>query len=297
MDKKTQLKALLAAIACHAAWGFSFLASRKGLDGAPVFVLLSHRFGLSFLVMNLLVLLGAGKLSLKGKALWKPLLLGLMEPVIYFCTEQYGILHSNTVFSGVMIAMIPIVATLAAAPILKEKPSLGQLFFSLLSVCGVVGIGLMSRSSGALDWIGAVALSVAVLSAGAYTLIGRGISKDYAPFERTYIMMGVGTIAFTPLALFQTGGDLLAYCRPLAQPTYLVAILFLSLVCSVACFFFSSYTITYMTVARETVFSNLTTAVSVFAGVLFLHEPFTWFGALCCLVIFIGIYGVQKTAP
>ena len=119
-----------------------------------MFVLLSHRFGLSFLVMNLLVLLGVGKLSLKGKALWKPLLLGLMEPVIYFFGEQYGILHSNTVFSGVMIAMIPIVSTLAAAPILQEKPSAGQLFFCLLSVCGVVGIGFMNRSSGALDWIG-----------------------------------------------------------------------------------------------------------------------------------------------
>ena len=52
-----------------------------------------------------------------------------------------------------------------------------------------------------------------------------------------------------------------------------------------------------MTVARETVFANLTTAVSVFAGVIFLHEPFTWFGAFCCLIIFIGIYGVQRTAP
>ena len=232
MDKKTQIKALLAAIVCHAAWGFSFLASRKGLDGAPVFVLLSHRFGLSFLVMNLLVLLGAGKLSLKGKALWKPLLLGLMEPVIYFFGEQYGILHSNTVFSGVMIAMIPIVSTLAAAPILQEKPSAGQLFFCLLSVCGVVGIGFMNRSSGALDWIGVVALTVAVLSAGAYTLIGRGISREYTPFERTYMMMGVGAAVFTPLALVQTRGSVAAYFQPLAQPAYLLAILFLALVCS-----------------------------------------------------------------
>ena len=99
------------------------------------------------------------------------------------------------------------------------------------------------------------------------------------------------------MALIQVRGSALDYIQPLVQPTYLLAILFLALVCSVACYFLSSYTITYMTVARETVFSNLTTAVSVFAGVLFLHEPFTWFGALCCLVIFIGIYGVQKTAP
>ena len=297
MDKETQIKALLAAIVSHGAWGFSFLASRKGLDAAPVFVLLSHRFGLSFLVMNLLLLLGAARLELRGKALWKPLLLGLMEPVVYFFGEQYGILHANTSFSGVMIAMIPIVSTLAAAPILGEKPSLGQILFSILSIGGVVGLGLMNKSTGALDWIGVAALSVAVLSAGAYTLIGRGISKDYTPFERTYMMMSVGAVTFTPLAFVQTRGSVAAYFRPLFQPTYLVAILFLALVCSVACYFLSGYTITHMTVARETVFSNLTTAVSVFAGVIFLHEPFTWFGALCCLVIFVGIYGVQKTAP
>lgn len=296
MDKKTQIKAILAAIACHVAWGFSFLASRKGLDAAPVFVLLSHRFGMAFLTMNLLVLLGVGKLDLKGKALWKPLLLGLMEPVIYFCTEQYGILHSNTVFSGVTIAMIPIVSTLAAAPILGEKPTMGQLLFSLLSVCGVVGIGLMNRSAGALDWIGVVTLSVSVLSAGAYTLISRSISRDYSPFERTYMMMGVGAAVFTPLAFLQTGGSVAAYLQPLSQSTYILAVLFLALACSVTGYFLSGYTITHMTVARETVFANLTTAVSVFAGVLFLQEPFTWFGALCCLVIFVGIYGVQRTA-
>lgn len=296
-DKKTQFKAILAAIACHVAWGFSFLASRKGLDGAPVFVLLSHRFGLSFLTMNLLVLLGVGETDLRRKGLLKPFLLGLMEPVVYFFGEQYGILHSNTVFSGVMIALIPIVATLAAAPVLGEKPTLGQVLFSILSLGGVVGIGLMNRSSGALDWIGVVALTVAVLSAGAYTLIGRGISREYTPFERTYMMMGVGAVTFTPLALIQTRGSVAAYFQPLAQPAYLLAVLFLALVCSVACYFLSGYTITYMTVARETVFANLTTAVSVFAGVIFLHEPFTWFGVLCCLVIFVGIYGVQRTAP
>ena len=295
VEKRNQLKIILAAVVSHGAWGFSFLASRKGLDGAPVFVLLSHRFALSFLVMNLLLLFGVCEIDLRRKGLWKPFLLGIMEPVIYFFGEQYGILHSNTSFSGVMIAMIPIVSTLAAAPILGEKPSLGQFFFSLLSIGGVVGLGMMNKSSGQLDWIGVVALSVAVLSAGAYTLIGRGISKEYSPFERTYMMMGVGAVSFTPLAFLQTRGSLAEYVRPLAEPTYLMAVLFLALVCSVACYFLSSYTITHMTVARETVFSNLTTAVSVFAGVIFLHEPFTWFGALCCLVIFVGIYGVQKT--
>ena len=218
MDKRKQLKIFLAAIVSHGAWGFSFLASRKGLDAAPVFVLLSHRLGLSFLVMNLLLLLGAARLELRGKALWKPLLLGLMEPVVYFFGEQYGILHSNTVFSGVMIALIPIVSTLAAAPVLGEKPTVGQLLFSLLSLGGVVGIGFMNSSSGALDWIGVAALTIAILSAGAYTLIGRSISREYSPFERTYMMMGVGTAVFTPIALIQTRGSVAEYIRPWGSP-------------------------------------------------------------------------------
>ena len=52
-----------------------------------------------------------------------------------------------------------------------------------------------------------------------------------------------------------------------------------------------------MTVAQETVFSNLTTAVSVFAGVVILHEPFSWWGLLFCLLILVGIYGVQRMSP
>ncbi|MBQ6147050.1 MAG: hypothetical protein IJI82_08460, partial [Clostridia bacterium] len=74
MDKRNQIKIILAAIVSHGAWGFSFLASRKGLDAAPVFVLLSHRFGLSFLVMNLLLLFGVYEIDLKRKGLWKPFL-------------------------------------------------------------------------------------------------------------------------------------------------------------------------------------------------------------------------------
>ena len=292
-----QAKVLLAATVCHMFWGFSFLASRKGLDAAPVLVLLSHRFLLAFLVMNLLLLTPLGALGLKGKRFLPLLTLGLAEPVIYFFGEQYGLLHSNTIFSGVMIAMIPIVSTLAAAPVLKERPTAGQLLFSLLSVGGVIGIGLLSKSSGALDWIGVLGLLVAVLSAVVYTLLSRGISGRFTPFERTYFMLGVGAVVFTALALLRCRDEPGAYLRPLGQSNYLLSLLFLALCCSVISYFLSAYALTHMSVARETVFANLTTAVSVFAGAVFLHEPFSLWGAVFCLLILLGIYGVQRCSP
>ena len=287
-------RALLAAAAGHIFWGFSFLASRVALDRAHMFVLLSHRFLLAFAVMNLLLLAKAARLSLRGKRLLPLLCLGLAEPVVYFLGEQYGILHSNTIFSGVMIAMIPIVAMLAAAPALHEYPTAGQLLFSALSVGGVIGVGLLSSSSGALDWIGVAGLLIAVAAATAYTLLGRGISGEFTPFERTYTMMAMGAAVFTLLAALRCGAA--DYVRPLAEPAYLLSIGFLGLCCSVGSYFLTSYSITYMTVARESVFANLTTAVSVFAGAVFLHEPFSAAGAVCCAMILAGIYGVQRTA-
>ncbi len=296
IDRKTARRAMCATAAAHMFWGFSFLASRTALSTAHMFLLLSHRFLLAFLVMNLLVLTRLAQLRLRGKRLLPLLFLGLVEPVIYFFGEQYGILHSNTIFSGVMIAMIPIVSMLAAAPFLKERPTLGQLFFSLLSVSGVVGIGLMSKSSGSLEWSGVAALLVAVFAATAYTLLSRGISKAVDPFARTYVMMAIGALVFTLLAFVYCGGSLAAYLRPLETPSYLFSILFLALCCSVASYFLSCYAITYMTVARETVFANLTTAVSVFAGAVFLHEPFSLTGVAFCAMILLGIYGVQRAA-
>ncbi len=290
-------KAYLATVVAHVLWGFSFMASRTALDRVPVFQLLSHRFLLAFLVMNLLLLSGRFRLELKGKRVGMLLLLGLMEPVIYFIGEQYGILHSNTIFSGVMIAVIPIVATLAAGPFLKERPTAGQLFFSCLSVGGVIGIGLLSRDSGRLDLIGVAALVLSVVSAAAYSLISRSQSGRFSPFERTYMMMGLGAAVFTPLAFLQTKTGLSDFLAPFRMPGYAAAVLYLVLAASALCFFLSGYALTYLTVAEESVFSNLTTAVSVFAGAVFLQEPFSWISFLMCVLILLGIWGVQKAAP
>ena len=291
-NKKT---VYLAAIVGHTFWGFSFMASRVALDRAHMFLLLSHRFILAFAILSVLVLTGIVKTGLRRKKILPVLVLGMAEPVVYFLGEQYGRLNSNTICSGVMIAMIPVACTLAAAPVLKEIPSAGQLFFSVLSVAGVIGTGMLSSGSGALKIGGVIGLLVAVLSAMVYTLLGRSISGSYTPFERTYVMMGLGAGVFTLLAVCYCKGDPGVYLRPLADSRYLLAVLFLGVCCSVGSFFMTSYAITYISVARATVFANLTTAVSVFAGAVFLKEPFSAVGLLFCVMILVGIYGVQRT--
>jgi drug/metabolite transporter (DMT)-like permease len=194
-----------------------------------------------------------------------------------------------------MIALIPIVSSLAAIPVLGEKPSLRQFIFSLLSVGGVIGIGMLTNNSGSLDWIGVTGLVVAVCSAAAYLLLGRNIAPRFTPFERAYAMICLGAVAFTIPALVSVRENPIDYLVPLKDPRYIVPILFLGVCCSVISFFLSNYTLTGLSVAQTSVFANFTTAISVFAGAVFLHEPFSWLGLLCCAMILLGIYGVVNT--
>ncbi len=291
----TKRKAIIAAIVCYFFWGISFMASRTALSITSVFTVLSHRFVLAFLVMTVLCFTPLGDCRLKGKPLLPLILLGLFQPVIYFFGEQYGILHSSTIFSGVMIALIPIVSSLAAIPVLGEKPSLRQFIFSLLSVGGVIGIGMLTNNSGSLDWIGVAGLVVAVCSAAAYLLLGRNIAPRFTPFERAYAMICLGAVAFTIPALVSVRENPIDYLVPLKDPRYIVPILFLGVCCSVISFFLSNYTLTGLSVAQTSVFANFTTAISVFAGAVFLHEPFSWLGLLFCAMILLGIYGVVNT--
>ena len=291
----TKRKAIIAAIVCYFFWGISFMASRTALSVTSVFLVLSHRFVLAFLVMTVLCFTPLGDFHIKGKPLLPLIMLGLFQPVIYFFGEQYGILHSSTIFSGVMIALIPIVSSLAAIPILGEKPTLRQFVFSLLSVGGVIGIGMLTNNSGSLDWIGVVGLVVAVCSAAAYLLLSRNIAPRFSPFERAYSMICLGAVAFTIPAVVSVRGNMSEYFVPLKNPEYILPILFLGLCCSVISFFLSNYALTGLSVAQSSIFANFTTTISVFAGAVFLHEPFSWLGLLFCIIILLGIYGVVNT--
>ena len=107
MKNKTTI-ATLAALAGYSIFGFSFLFSKTALNLTTPFVLLAVRFLAAFLLLNILVLVGVIKLDLKGKPIKMLLVLGLVQPVLYFICESYGIAMTTASFSGVMIGLVPV---------------------------------------------------------------------------------------------------------------------------------------------------------------------------------------------
>ncbi len=297
MRDKSYSRAIAAAIATQVFWGLSFLASSIGQEASSPFVLMSYRFDIAIIVLTIPVLLGRQRLSLRGKSIRPLLLLGSMEPCLYFIGEQYGLKYSSSAFSGIMIAVIPIVTLVMAALFLGEKPSKKQWLFSALSISGIIVITLAESGGGSITFRGVALLSLAVVTGSAYSVVSCGLSAKFSVFERTYFMQLMGAVFFTVLALIENGGSIAAVLAPAANARFLLSALYLALGASVAGYSLFNYAVSHAPMANVIIFQNLTTIVSVAAGIFILGESLTAVSLGAMLVVLIGIWGVQKYPP
>lgn len=294
MTKNKSRLAILAAIGVYTIWGFSFMASKVAQEVTTPFVLLAYRFVIAVLLLALPMLTGKRKIRLRGKNIKPLLLLGLMEPCIYFIGEQYGIRYTNSAFSGVMIAVIPIVTLILAAVFLKDKPTRAQWLFSLLSIAGIIAISLSENSGGSINLLGVLCLLIAVLTGSAYGVISRGISDEFSVYERTFVMQLMAAVFYTTLALIENAGDLGAIIRPLSSPDFILAALYVAVGASVLGYTFFNYAVSNAPMPKVIIFCNLTTVISVLAGVVFLGDPFSPVSIIAMIAVLVGIWGVQK---
>lgn len=295
MENNNERKALISAAVLYFFWGFTFLASKVIQKYVTPFVLLAYRFDIAALLLLVPWLVGKQKLRLKGKNVKALLSLGLMEPCLYFIGEQYGIRYTNSAFSGIMIALIPIVTLIFAALFLKENPSRKQWGFSILSIAGIIVITLSENSGGSVKISGVLFLILAVVTGAAYTTISRGISDEFSTYERTIVVQVIGALFFSSLALIENGGNLSAMVEPLIIPDFLLAELFLSCIASILCYSLFNYAVANAPTAKVVVFCNLTTVVSVIAGVVILGDRFSVVSVMAMVLVLIGIIGVQKS--
>lgn len=292
-EKKALLLPALAGALGHIIWGFSYLLTRVALQTVQPDVLLSLRFLTALLIMNLLILLKKGRVSIRGKK-WRSLLaLAVMEP-LYFYFESYGILYTNATFGGVVLAVVPVVSILLAALFLKEYPSRRQTVFCLLPVLGVALMAGAGNSLGIIRPVGVAFLLGSCLASAGYKTVNRKSAQEFTPFERTYIVLLVSGVVFTAAALVTTKGDLRAWVEPLASAPTVCSILMLSVFCSVGANQLVNYAAGHLSVAKLSSFGALTTLFSMTAGILFLHEPFFWMGGVGAVLILIGIWQVTR---
>ncbi|GLC31659.1 DMT family transporter [Clostridium omnivorum] len=296
MKNKNSTLPMVAGLGSSFIFGLSFLFSKKALAHSEPLELISFRFLTALIVMSALLLFKVIKVDYKGKDLKGLLLLGFMEPVVYFIFETYGIKYSSSSQAGLMISLIPIFVVILSAYFLKEKPSRLQLVFIFLSVAGVMYIGIMGSSgSGGGSLLGMALLLGAVLSAAAFTIISRKLSGKFTPIELTYSMMVEGAVIFTLMSLINHlgNGTLSLFFKPLQNKDFIISVVYLGILSSIVAYFLINYTLSKIEASKSAVISNMATIVSIIAGVLILKENFAYYHIIGSIMILAGVWGTN----
>lgn len=297
----------LAGVGYATIFGFSFIITKGALDSLAPTELLFLRFTVAALALTLLRILGLLKLDYR-RASWKHLALTcLFQPILYFLSETYGVRESASSIAGIVIGAIPVSVAVAGALMLGERLTVRQIVFLLLSVGGVALSVAFGTSGGALEASvrGILLLLGAVAAATFFNIYSRKTSKGLAPMETTFAMMWTGAIFFglMSLILHLTGLESIPQAAQAAvvAPTGLLArawgaapsLAYLGLLSSVGAFFLINFTLSRLRASQSAVFTNLTTLVSVLAGVLFRGEHFGFAQALGALMIVVGVWGTN----
>jgi len=217
-----------------------------------------------------------------------------VQPVLYFIFENYGILYTSSAVAGTIIAVVPIACIVMDVLVLHEKVRRRQVLCAVLCIGGVALI--YAGGETAVSPLGLLFLLLTVAAdAGYYTLSHKAAAR-FTPFEVTYVMFTVGMVVFIPASLVQGAGHMAETFLPAIQSGgFWAAVVYLGIVSSVIAYFLLNFANGNLSVSETSIFSNVTTVVSVLAGVLLLHEPFGIFQFLGVAVILVCVYLANVT--
>lgn len=297
MKLKNSTRGVLYALIANVIFGFSFLFSKTALTVAHPLVILSVRFTVAFLFLNILWLCGAIKICFRGKNCKKLVFMALAQPLLYFLFELYGISMVSSALAGVVISLVPVAVLFYSAAFSAEKPNGRQILFSVVSLVAVGALSVLQGDGKPNHALGVILLFLAVASAAAFNLLSRSEAKTFSPVERTYGMFFVGAIGFHLVGVISLRENYLPEIRrALSSPTFDFAMIYLALISSVLAFLLYNASTTHLPAVRAASFSNLITVVSLFAGIVILKEDFTLLQILLCVPIIAGVYGVNRAA-
>lgn len=294
MNAKKQTLGIVAALVANIIFGFSFIFSKMALSVAEPIIILSARFTISFAVLNFILIFGKVKINYKGKPKFNLLLMGLMQPLLYFIFELFGLSLVSSALSGVIIALVPVVVMILAVVLLSEKPTVLQILCTVLSIVGVAIISIISNDGSRNYTFGIILLVGAVICASIFSVLSRKESQRYSPFERTYIMFLLAAIGFNTIgAVIYKNEYIPSLITAFTHYEFLIAVTYLSVLSSVVAFLLYNYSTTVINVVQSASFSNIITVVTIVAGVAILKEYFGVAEYLLCSIIILGVWGVN----
>ncbi|MDQ6419578.1 DMT family transporter [Paenibacillus sp. LHD-117] len=295
-SKRERTLAYIAVLVYASVIGLSFMYTKVALAYVSPLDTLAFRFAFSFAAIVVLVATGVFKLSLKGKPWPRLLLLALFYPLGFFTLQAFGLQHASSAEGGIIFATTPILTSFLASLFLKESTSLRQKLSILLSVSGVVMIFAMQGTGIEVSSLsGILLLFLSCLASAGYAVLSRYLLRTFTPSEVTISMMSIGFVAFWLASLWSHAADgtLNRLFAPLAHAEFVWSMVYLGILASIVSAFSSIYALSKLEASKISVFTNLSTVISIAAGAFWLGETLTVYHFAGTVLIVAGVIGTN----
>ncbi|KMZ39654.1 MULTISPECIES: DMT family transporter [Bacillales] len=295
---KDQQKAILAALLNAGITGLSFLFLKMALAVTNPVDTLAHRFTVAFIVASIPIVFGWIKLSIKPKDMLTIIPLAMLYPILFFTLQAFGLVYTTSSEAGIIQATVPIFTMIMAAFFLGESSTWLQKLSTLLSVGGVIYIFAMKGlgvSTGSGSSIGTILILLSAFSLAGYSVLARKMTKSFHYIDMTYMVAVLGFLFFNGWSVIRHSGEgtLSTYFAPFASSAFIISIVFLGILSSLMTSFMTNFALSKMEASKLSVFNNLSTLVTIVAGVIFLQEQLAYYHLIGAIMIIIGVIGTN----
>jgi drug/metabolite transporter (DMT)-like permease len=182
-------------------WSLSFIWYKDVYEFLSPFTTILFRLTISGVILFLISFVTRQLQHVRKADLKLFFLLALSEPFFYFIGESLGIQYVTPTVAAVMVSLIPLFVPIFAFVILKEQIIIKNIVGIVISFAGVLLVILNNEFRLTASPKGIMLMSVAVVSAVAYSILLRKLAKNYNPVTLIAYQNSIGAVLFLPLVL------------------------------------------------------------------------------------------------
>jgi drug/metabolite transporter (DMT)-like permease len=268
-------------------WSFSFVWFKVANEVYRPITIVFTRLVLSVILLSAFLLLTKGFMKIRKEDRKLFLLLALFEPFFYFMGESHGLTYVSATVASVIISTIPVIATLGAWIVFKERLKAVNYAGIILSFIGVLVFIVNKNGTLSYNIKGLGLLTFAVFSAVGYNLTLSRLVGTYSPVYIVNVQNVIGAVLFLPLFLIS---DLSHVLNAPFSFRHFVPIIELSVFASCGAFILFAYSVRNMGITRANVFSNCIPVFTALFSFLILGDKLTLQNIAGMVIVITGLF-------
>ena len=217
-------------------------------------------------------------------------IMGIAEPCLYFLFETSALQYTTAGQAGVITATLPLLASIAAFLVLKERIGKPQILGFVIAILGCTALSMAGQSDeqASNPLLGNSLEFMAMLCGAVYSISIRRLSSRYSVLVLTAFQAFVGSLFFGPLAL--------QHAMP-ADVSLLQwgSLIYLATIVTIGAYWLYNWAISKVAVSLATAYINLIPVFTLLLAFWLLNERLNFWQCVAWGAVFIGV--VMRQLP